>query len=354
MSTADRPGKMKTIRTVVCALAAAGGIALWLYFILGEDHSRAWRALLVNFLFFTSLAGGMTVWPAIVRSCNGSWHAGIERIAAAGAGFSVTSIAVLLLLWVGSPHWTPWYTAKFHQGVWLSNRFVFGRDLAALTLFWGMAARYLADRRKGEGRISGGLFVVVYALVFSLLGMDLVMALDPHWYSTLAGGYFFISGLYIAVTGWAFLSVWRTEARPEHLLDLGRLMVGFSLMSTYLMYSHLLPIWYEALPQEVRFIVPRMNFSPWKSVSVALLAVVYFGPLVLLLMERAKRSRLWLGAVALLVLAGMWVERWWLVAPTFDPEMHFGIIEVSAAAALAGLFGLGMELFEWRNAQERN
>ena len=57
-----------------------------------------------------------------------------------------------MLLWIGSPSWAPWHGNVFHQGVWLDNSFLFGRNLAALIFFWGLAARYLNDRRKGRER----------------------------------------------------------------------------------------------------------------------------------------------------------------------------------------------------------
>lgn len=342
MSTDER--KHFKTRALIWAALAVGGVVAWLGFIAGEEATRAWHALLVNFLFFTSLAGGLVVWPAIVRSANGRWQIGIERLAAAAIGFAIPSLLTLIVLWIGSRHWAPWYLRRFPQGDWLNNTFLLGRDFIALLIFWGVAARYRALVTAGRGKVTGGILIAVYAFVFSLLGMDLVMALDPEWSSSLAGGYFFITGLYIAVTGWAFLSAWRLEALAEQRQDLGRLMVAFSLMSTYMMYSHLLPIWYEALPREVRFIIPRMNYKPWVLVSQALLATVYLGPLIFLLMERVKRNRWSLGIISLLVLIGMWVERWWLVIPTFHKELRFGIIEISVLLALLGLLGLGMEL----------
>jgi hypothetical protein len=345
MSTSKRPDSFLTMRTVVWLLLALGGCLAWLYLLLGSDPARAWRSLLINFLFFSSLSGGLVVWPAVVRTCNGHWHRGLERLAAAGVAFSVPSLVALIGLWIGSPVWAPWYQLRLHQGLWLDNSFLFGRDLAALLSFWGLALWYLRKRSRGEEGRCGAILILVYCLVFSLLGFDLVMALDPHWYSNLVGGYFFISGLYIAVSAWAFLATRQKETSEDQLHDLGKLMVGFSLMTTYLMFAHLLPFWYENLPREIRFLVPRMNFQPWRSVSYLLLCLVYFGPLVLLLTEGAKRSRPVLGSVALLVLAGMWVERWWLVAPTFDPALRLGLSELSLAAAFLGFLGFGMELY---------
>lgn len=340
MSTTDRPSVKLWL--ALWLLLAAGGIAAWLVQVNGAEEARAWRALLINFLFFSSLAGGLLVWPAIAATCHARWHLPVERLASAGIAFALPSVAALVLLWAGSGRWAPWPRIHYHQGIWLHPAFLFGRDLVALISFWGLGLCHLQRRRQGRGRRCGAVLVLTYCLVFSLLGFDLVMALDPYWHSNLAVGYFFISGLYIAMTCWALLSARDPAGMPDQLHDLGKLMVAFSLMTTYLMYAHLLPFWYENLPREVRFLVPRLNGAQWNPVSWLLLAVAYFGPLVLLLPVRAKRSRLALGGVALLVLCGMWLERWWLVAPTFDPVARLGLSELSLAAGFTGLLGAGM------------
>jgi len=350
-SRLEKPQRHPALRSALWLVLALGGGLVWVGLLGGGDPARAWRSLLINFLFFTSLSGGLVVWPAVVQTCQGSWHLRVEPLATAGIAFSVPSLLALGLLWFGSPGWAPWYRRSFHQGIWLDNSFLFGRDLAALLLFWGLAACYLRLRGRDRGERCAPVLVLVYCLVFSLLGFDLVMALDPHWYSNLMGGYFFISGLYLAITGWSLLAAWQGEAGEDPLRDLGQLMVAFSLMSTYLMYAHLLPFWYENLPHEIRFLVPRLNLPRWQPVSYLLLCLVYFGPLVLLLGERAKRDRRILGAVAALVLAGLWIERWWLVAPSFDPAVRLGVSELSLAAAFLGLLGLGMELCHRRSSR---
>jgi len=347
MSTTD-PGRSPggAVRWLLFwLLLAAAGLAGWLSQVEGAEQGRAWRSLLINFLFFSSLSGGLVVWPALVLACNGRWHLRVERLASAGITFAVPSLLALVALWGGSAQWAPWDHARFHQGIWLDSAFLFGRDLMALLTFWGLAVCHLLQRQKGGGKRCGTVLLLVYCLTFSLLGFDLVMALDPHFHSNLAGGYFFISGLYIAMTFWAFLASWHRESAPDQLHDLGKLMVGFSLMTTYLMYAHLLPFWYENLPREVRFLVPRMRNEDWSPVSRLLLCLAYFGPLLFLLPASFKRNRFSLGVISSLVLAGMWLERWWLVAPTFDPLPRLGLSELSLAAAFTGLLGLGMLLY---------
>jgi hypothetical protein len=133
----------------------------------------------------------------------------------------------------------------------------------------------------------------------------------------------------------------RPAADVERRHDLGRLIVVFSLLTTYMMYSQLLVIWYGNLPEEVRFVIPRLTRPPWQYASAALLAAVYLGPLVMLLLIRAKRSPRFLGAVAAAVLIGMWLERWWLVTPTLGGELVLGMAELSITAAFTAAFALG-------------
>lgn len=340
MSTSDRPSTKSWL--VLWLVLAVAGCAVWLYLLNGADEARVWRALLVNFLFFTPLSAGLVAWPAIIATCQGKWHHPVERLASSAIAFALPSLASLIILWWGSGRWSPWNGVNHHQGAWLHPHFLFGRDQAALLIFWGLALYHLRLKRRGEGARCGAVLVLVYCLAFSLIGFDLVMALDPLWHSNLAGGYFFISGLYGAMTCWALLSARHPEAGPDQLHDLGKLTVAFSLMTTYLMYAHLLPFWYENLPREIRFLVPRMHTQQWRPLSFFLLGLVYFGPLVLLLPIRTKRSRASLGTVAFLVLCGLWLERWWLVAPTFDPTARLGLAELSLAAGFTGILGLGM------------
>jgi hypothetical protein len=333
---------------VLALLLLGSGLALWFLF-LGTGAERAWRAVLINFLFFTSLAGGLVTWSAIVLASNGSWPGPLERYTFVGLGFAIPSLLTLALLWLASDAWAPWPGHTFHQGFWLDNDFLFARDLAALAAFWGFAFVYVRRRRQGEGRSLAGWLVLVYCLTWSLLGFDLVMALDPHWYSSLAGGYFFISGLYIAVLLWALLACLRPETDDARRHDLGKLVVAFSILTTYMMYAQLMPIWYENLPHETIFVRPRL-YGDWRWVSRFLLALVYLGPLVLLLPVRAKRSRVWLGGLTVLLLGGMWCERWWLVAPVFAPAPQFGLPEAGSIAAFAGLAALALGR-AWRRGE---
>uniref|UniRef100_I2Q390 Polysulfide reductase n=1 Tax=Desulfovibrio sp. U5L TaxID=596152 RepID=I2Q390_9BACT len=323
------------------AVTFALGLAAWLVsFVFGAV--AAWRALLASFLFFTPLAGGMAVWPAVVQASKGRWAGDSERLALLGLSFAPASLAILVVLWLAADSFAPWPGRTFVQGWWLDADFLFARDVLALALFWGSAWLYLDRRRRRGGAVAGPACIITYACVFSLLGFDLVMALTPDWYSSLFGGYFFVSGLYAGVAAWALLVARAPDPDPDRLHDLGKLTVALSLLTTYCLYSQLLPIWYENLPYETGFVARRMHVQPFSGVGAALCAVVYLGPLLLLLTARVKRRPDLLGGVCGLILLGLWLERWWLVVPSLPGGPVFGLADVGAGLALLGLFGFGV------------
>jgi len=370
------------------AVVFVAGLAAWVACAVGGDAPRAWRALLINFIFFTPLAAGMVLWPAVLRLCEGKWSKTIEPTALAALAFAPLSLVAFVVLWLGRTHWAAWTHAEhLHNAAWLNPRFLFTRDLIGLLVFWGLAAWFVRRARQCTASIlladaavihnsaaapaakDGGVtaeapqsktpgalaawLAFAYCVVFTLLAFDLVMALDPHWFSTLFGGYFFMSGLYAALAAWTLIAILGRRAEVEQRHDLGRLLVAFSLITTYLMFSQLLPIWYENLPEEARFALPRLRTPPWPAIGVVLLATVYLGPLVALLTRWSKRTPWFLGTVSLAVLAGLWVERWWLVTPTLGGAATLGLPEVSMTASFVAAMALGMGVFNRRAGSPR-
>jgi hypothetical protein len=318
----------------------------WLYFVFYGDQARAWRALLINFIFFTPLATGMIVWPAVVIASHGTWARPLQRTAFSALYFAPVSIAAFIVLWIGHSHWAGWtLVPNLPQGFWLNIKFVFVRDIIALVIIWGLCAAFVARTQKGASSKLAGVLMFAYGVGFTLISLDMVMALDPHWFSTLFGGYFFVSGMYAALAAWTIFSILSGTATVEHRHDFGKLIVAVSLLTAYMMFSQLLPIWYENLPTEVRFVIPRLTVTQWRYISAILAATIYLGPLVLLLTRWSKRSPVFLTCVSLLMLAGLWIERWWEVTPTLGGELIFGLTELSITVAFIVAFLLSIIIF---------
>jgi hypothetical protein len=341
MSSNEEGQANRSHRSYLLSLVLAGIVVLavlgWIAVAIWGDRQRAWGILLTDFLFLSCLGGGLVVWPAIVVVSRGQWMGSTQNIALAGVLLLPVCLVILIVLAVGAPAWAPWLHESVPNSWWLNTPYLFLRDTLSLAIFSGLAAWFVRAMRRGERpKKLAGWLIFVYATVYSFLGIDLAMGLDPHWYSLVFGIYFFVSGVYIAGAGWAFLTaVADPKATPDQRDDQAKLMITFCLLTTYMMYAQLLPIWYENMPKETRELTPRLNWiTHWPAISIVLLFVFYLGPLVLFLPKRGKRSRPYVAVVAGLVLVAMWLERWWLVMPTLYEPLNFTPSEVTGVVGL--------------------
>jgi hypothetical protein len=337
MTRADR----NLLMTVLFGIFSLVLIVIWVSMLGGSDSARVWRGLLINYLFFSVSSAGLVVWPAIITVCEGEWSAPLEKVTRIGMIFSILSIVSLIILWMGSEKWVPWLNVE-HNKIWLNNTFLFSRNLFLLIVFWIMVFAFNRSENTEKRITLGAWLIFTYAITFSVSGFDFIMALKPEWHSMMMGGYYFINGLYTAAAGWAFVSIISGNPKKDSLIDVGRLIVTFSLLTTYLMFSTLLPIWYENLPDETNFLVPMMNFG-WKKISYLIISLVYLGPLILLMSKSSKRNYKWLGIVTFFLLLGLWIEKWWIVSSVFERhQILFGWIEV-----LPGMIFLSLIIAGW-------
>ena len=141
--------------------------------------------------------------------------------------------------------------------------------------------------------------ILLYALTQSFAAIDWMMSLQPHWYSTIFGVYFFAASIlaFFALTalvamGAAAAGVLKTAMTTEHFHDLGKFTFGFTIFWAYIAFSQFILIWYANIPEETEFYMVRME-GGWASVSYALPVLHFFVPFLFLLSRQVKRSR-WL------------------------------------------------------------
>jgi hypothetical protein len=196
--------------------------------------------------------------------------------------------------------------------------------------------------------------LVLYAFVFSLIGFDLVMALDHRWYSTLFGAYFFMSSFYVGLSGITVTVILARKYLPPTdqvqtgaLSDLAKLVFAFCLLTAYFLWSQYLVIWYGNLPEEVGFFILRMHNASWAWLTWTALALMFAIPFLALLSRRAKQNPFLLCIVSIIVLVGMWIERYLLVAPslalTRGPRL--GWIEAITTATFVAAMALSYSVY---------
>ena len=168
--------------------------------------------------------------------------------------------------------------------------------------------------------------LVLYGLTVTFSTIDWLMSLEPHWYSTIFGMIFMVS---FGLVAFAFvISVAYFLARREPLSqiiapwvfnDLGNLLLAFVMLWAYMSFSQFLLIWVENLQHEIPWYLHRMK-GGWGAIAVALIALEFSLPFVLLLSRAVKRKAAALCAVAMGIALMHLIELFWFVAPTFHPD----------------------------------
>ena len=355
------------------------GVSAFLLAIFGEEPGRAWQGLLINLLFFSAVAQAGPVLAAIYHLTEAKWGGRVMRLALGLGSFLPISFILFAVLLLGSP-FLPEYSEAFpSRAAWLNRPFLIGRDALALFVLYSVSLGFVYEflntelnHRPAEnigslparGRtISNGnrrltslaiAVIGLYAVVFSLIGFDLVMALDHSWSSTLFGAYFFLSSFYVglsAITGLIILATRFLD--PKHdietraLGDLGKLVFAFCFLTIYFLWSQYLVTWYGNLPEEVGFFVRRIQNPAWAWLTWTALALALGIPFLTLLGYRAKRNRTILSFIVIIALVGMWFERYLLIAPSIglDPEPRIGWTEAAITISFAAAMALSYSVY---------
>jgi hypothetical protein len=324
------------------AAAAVGALSLLLGVALGRA-GVALAALDAAFLFFAGLAAGSVALAAAVRIAHGRWADAVLPIAEAGVGFFLPALGLLALLLAGSRAFIPWASAA---GPVRLAALALRLLVPGAVLFW-LGRRFVlrARRRAPEGEVQAAAvaYVLAYAVGLSFWAYDLVMGLTPAPPATVIPAYYFV-GSFLSGFAWvALVAAIRDVSGPDLRHDIGKLLFGFIVVWSYLLWSLYLATWYANIPEESEPLLLRWH-GPWKPVTQAVLLAVFVSPFWLLFSERLKRRRGTLAFGAAAVLLGLWAERVLLVVPSLHLPGGAGSLALGAGvtAGVAGLYLLAV------------
>lgn len=207
-------------------------------------------------------------------------------------------------------------------------------------------AAQLPGRADARFRVLSGPGLVLFVLTVTVMAVDWVMSLDPHWYSTMFG-VIVIGGQGLSAIAFSILMVVAlSNAKPlSHVVttsqmhDLGKLMLAFVMLWAYFSFSQFLIIYSANLPEEIPFYLERFH-GGWGGLSVALALLHFVLPFTLLLSADIKKNRRAIVLVASLVLAARALDLIWHVGPMFHHEGSRFPIHWMDVAAIVGLGGL--------------
>lgn len=366
------------------------GVALFALALTGDGAERAWHSFQVNWIYWVGLVAGSISVTAASKIANSRWNGVILRLSqAAVAMIPVLLIGFVLVMTLGYDAIYGHMQEELHglsagKARWLSRPWMVTRlAIGLVALFWiGWAmirADLLPDLKAVRDRVSGarqarydrmlqgydaernhkriyvlaGVYAVTYALVLTWVMFDGVMALQPHWFSNLLGGWYFMGSFLGGHTLLAVLLLYAAGAlgireyiSPKQRHDLGKMIFGFTVFWTYLMWAQFLVIWYGNMPEETGFVFSRL-WGEWRPIGAMVFLGMFVIPFGGLLSVGAKKTPMTLGLFATISLAALWLERYLMVTPSVSAHNGpmFGIPEFGPTLLFIGCFLLSYGWF---------
>jgi hypothetical protein len=379
----ETPARLRTISIV---LAAIGLLVFVIGLFVAPD--RAWRALLTNWLYFTSISSAGVMFVAVQRITTARWSRPIIRFLEGYVAFlPVAFVLLLLIIFVGRHHifwWSNRVPEIAEKRIWLNPPFYFTRVVLTFVIVSGLSiwyiytsvrldvglipeagakwARGLRERmRRGyrderrelhsthslQGRLAVFL-AFAFAFGWILLAWDLSMSLDPHFQSTMYGWWFFMGGWVAALASWTIITMaWRRYLgrydliQEKHFHDLGKLCFAFTAFWGYLTFGQYLVIWYGNMGEETHWMRLRL-IDAWRWPTLIAVTLMFGFPFFGLLSRAAKVFLPTMVFFALSTVFGLWLVRYLEVYPSIygvASNLPLGVWEIGVALGLLGIWG---------------
>ena len=352
---------------------AAAGAAAFIWGVMSADPRSTWGIYLVNLLFWSSFGITGPALAGMMQMSEARWSPTVKRLALTTAGFLPVSLVGFVILFFGRVTLYPWVTHPLpKKAIWLNVPFMSLRiAVGSLALYWIATIFAKAvfsqetpeadtpEARARRNKLAGGL-LMLYVVVLSLWGFDLLMSLDPTWYSGLLGGYYVVTSLYPGFGLVTFLTIranarGTTQVSPSGVQDMAKLTFAMCVMWMYFFFSQYLVIWYGNVPIETRFFIYRFFNPPWGHIAWAIFIVGWLIPFAYLLKRLTGRPPTRHKVFTVILFMGwiaIFVERILIVFPSMDKSMGFplGIRELFITAGFFALFVLSRRRFLARYA----
>jgi hypothetical protein len=347
------------------------GVVCILYWIFAfkVDPYRAMYGYLFAFLCVLSIALGAMFFVVIQHLSRAGWSVVVRRI----AEFTMWTMPLMLVLFLPIAFWAknifPWIhidpgdVILEKKAPYLSLNFFMIRATIYFAIWLGIGwwfyktsvgqddGKRIDDTRKFWAMSAPA--VILFGMSLTFASIDWLMSLQPHWFSTIFGVYFF-SGCFLA--GMAFVTIILLGLQAggiltktvtfEHYQDLGKLMFGFTVFWAYIAFSQFMLYWYANIPEETEFYIHRLQHG-WEYMSYAIPITNFFLPFFFLMSRHVKRNKIALAFFCCWTLLAHFFDLYWTIMPNFGahglpegmPPPHASIA-ANDLILLVGMLGL--------------
>jgi hypothetical protein len=355
----DLPASISKIGMVLLVIGGVLGVLAFLV-----DHSRALFNYLVAFTFMISIGVGALFLIALEYAAGADWSVPIRRVVeffAAVVPLLALLVIPLLLNMNNLFHWShqeavvkdsvlqskaPYLNVPFFIirvfvliGIWTLFYFFFTRNSKK------------QDKTKNQKlttiniRLSA-IFIPVFGITISIAAIDWLMSVEPHWFSTIFGVYFFAGTVVAALAAVTLATVLLKEhgylhhsMTNDHLFSLGELLFAFINFWGYIAFSQFMLIWYADLPEETFWFIQKWQGS-WAIFSIGLIIIQFLVPYIALVSQPSKMNPKTLKFISVWLLFAHLFDLFWLVMPEMEQMSggyYFNWIDLVFPIAIVGI-----------------
>ncbi len=323
-----RAHRMLLIVAVAAAAAMIGIAIVW-----PRYAAAGW---LIAFVYLSAIPLGSLYLLMIQAVTGGGWGLGL-RAPWRAASLIVLPIGVLFIpVLIGIPVLYAWFGGNPHvspsvAGYYLNWPLYVVRSAVGF-IGWSVLALVLPRLESRAAALMSAIGLVFTGVMITVLAVDWILSAEPVFMSTSFGVSIFVMQLFAALAFTALFAPGDLDARDTR--ELGALLLAAALGLTYLDFMALLVIWYGDLPDKVDWLLQR-TFYPWAALFMAAFTLGAVAPVVALMSQRVRASRVAQRAVGVSILVALALYSAWLLAPSY------GVWALATAALAAVALGSG-------------
>lgn len=325
--------------------------------VAGITRPVFWGFYITNFVFWIGISHAGTLISAILRLVNAGWRRPVTRCAEAITVFALAIGAQYPIIHLGRS-WLFFWLIPYpsERGIWPNFRSPLLWDFFAISTYitgsvtflllpiipdWAMVRDRATGLRKRiyavlsvgwrgtprewhrletAMRIMAVVIIPVAVSVHTIVSWDFAMAPVPMWHSTVFGPYFvagaIFSGIAALIIAMALIRKFlhlENYLKPIHFENLGKLLLVFSLLWIYFIFSERLTVWYGNQTSEMAafWSIQRGRYAVLFWTMVVCNFLIPFPILAI------KKLRTITGTViaSSTIVVGMWLERFLIVVP---------------------------------------
>jgi hypothetical protein len=370
------------------------GLVGFIVGLVSDQPGLAWQSLLVNTIFFGGISIGGMAFSLIFSITKAHWGRPLKRLAEGMVGFLPIACLLFVVLLFGADHFFEWvdHDKVIHSKAgWLNFSFFIKRNIFLFGLFmilgWiyikaslrpdiglakklvkfnnGFANRLIKNYGSQEdeeaksaqkSKVLSPILGFIVAVLCTLIAFDWVMSIDQEWFSTMFGVQYFVANLISAA---AVLMIVAAVVRSKYQLesyisieryhDISKLAFAACGLWAYMVYSQVLVIWYGNIPEETPYLILRMQSHEWSWMFWTILVILFIIPFFGLLSRAACNSPTFSTIIALDILIGAWLEKYFLIVPSIQenqaaisgsviPGFQYNLYDFSITLGMLGAF----------------